>query len=97
MAIEESYMIHNILFKLNPALVLAYKNVVETKFPRLVGMLHRRFPKTTLEKVSRAHDFFFIILPTKNKPTHLNCNISLDTSEKGRLIPNRRLSDSRWL
>ena len=69
-AIAESVTINNILFILNPALVLAYRNVVEIKFPKLVGMLHKQFPKTTLERVSTVHYFFFIILPTKNKPTH---------------------------
>ena len=57
-AIAETVTINNILFILNPALVLAYRNVVETKFPKPVGMLHKQFPKTTLERVSTVHYFF---------------------------------------
>ena len=56
-AIAESVTINNILFILNPALVLAYRNVVKTKFPKLVGMLHKQFPKTILERVSTMHYF----------------------------------------
>ena len=57
-AIAESVTINNILFILNPVLVLANRNVVETMFPKLVGMLHKQFPKTTLERVSTVHYFF---------------------------------------